>query len=109
MRASCALCAMPKFRYGDRREVELFVRLRVQPGIQIEEAPFCLNYDIGINQDCHLSTCGGRVFRAFSMSWRKAVASSSPRWTSFSPSRSAAAISRPVLGFLVSGIDRKSV
>jgi len=68
MRTGCALYPMPQFGKCDDREFELLARQGDKPGIEVKETPFSLDNDIGIDQDCHLSTAGIRFLRASSMS-----------------------------------------
>ena len=98
--------AVPEFGKGYRRKLELIVGARAQPRIQVEEASFSLDDDIGIDQDFHLSTGARSSFRALLRSLSQAVASSLPRWTSWRAAPRAAAISRPVRGLRTSGTMR---
>ena len=78
-KASRPLYPMPQLGYRNESETELFVWQGVHPGIEVKSPPFGLNDDVGIDQDCHLSTGGINILRASSSSWSQSVASSSPR------------------------------
>lgn len=81
--------SVAEFSDGDRRQYPVVWRLRVYPRKQIEPPAFGMDQNVGVDQDCHLSTTGGRFSRASSRSRSQASASSLPRRNFFRASDSA--------------------
>src|SRR5208282_3668577 len=86
----------------DGGNLELFVGLGSGPGLQVKNAFFTTNHDVGIEDYCHWSAGGLRILRARCRSRRHAFASSGNKAVSANTS----AKSRPRQTFSFSGLRR---
>src|ERR1700693_1050763 len=102
VRARCAFYAMPQLSDRNRRNLELLVLLGSQPTTEVEGSPFASNYDVGVQNYCHLSSGALRIFRPFCRSLYQAFAFSVDNLTL----RNASASSLPVHVLLSFGTRR---